>query len=530
MFQRRSSATSSTRSLSDTTNIESSTARKGKMKSHKINSTPTEFSSQTEGGFNSESDSDSVGDSSEDELNKKFDNFVEIGSGAMKIRRFSSSASSSNGITVAELSSGSTGGRGEFVLVERKSSGMNGIGMSGSGSSSPSFGFASLSTRLSLPAEETRKRLSWDGLRVAGWGRGNDENVDRESSSKKSAGASKTVRGTSKRRSKMNSKRKNSFKERDGVKNVTVQVNNEEVNRLSIDTIRYGFNPLSIAHFRWNLLPEVLLLYSGLLLGIYRLHSMSSTSSYSIISNFSLIISIFSLLIPFITLFRSPNSYSKLPFTDYRAYRNVILADDGLVTAICVPLLLSLACLWDVYETGIIEGKEIGLESIKPLTQVWIESGLKPVYKDSISQEFITNQMGIAIVVFQARYELMLITFLNTVILVIHLALAKTVFKIEALSKSNSKRFFSYMGLSSFISMTVFCILSLYDSQYDSFISPLEFGIASFIQQASFYIISRLARNGFTLGELSIMTTVGTTLCLEFWRLTRARVRNSLFN
>lgn len=36
--------------------------------------------------------------------------------------------------------------------------------------------------------------------------------------------------------------------------------------------------------------------------------------------------------------------------------------------------------------------------------------------------------------------------------------------------------------------------------------------------------MSRLARRGFTLGELNTMTIAGNALCLEFWRLSRARV------
>lgn len=55
-------------------------------------------------------------------------------------------------------------------------------------------------------------------------------------------------------------------------------------------------------------------------------------------------------------------------------------------------------------------------------------------------------------------------------------------------------------------------------------ISPLEAATTTLIQQASFYIVSRLARRGFTLGELNTMTIAGNALCLEFWRLTRARV------
>ena len=55
----------------------------------------------------------------------------------------------------------------------------------------------------------------------------------------------------------------------------------------------------------------------------------------------------------------------------------------------------------------------------------------------------------------------------------------------------------------------------------------MEAALATFIQQTCFYSISRLARKGFSLGELVLMTTAGNALSLEFWRLTRARV--SLF-
>lgn len=56
-------------------------------------------------------------------------------------------------------------------------------------------------------------------------------------------------------------------------------------------------------------------------------------------------------------------------------------------------------------------------------------------------------------------------------------------------------------------------------------ISPLEAAVSTYIQQSSFYITSRLARRGFTLGELNAMTAAGNALCLEFWRLSLARVR-----
>jgi hypothetical protein len=43
----------------------------------------------------------------------------------------------------------------------------------------------------------------------------------------------------------------------------------------------------------------------------------------------------------------------------------------------------------------------------------------------------------------------------------------------------------------------------------------------------SIYTVSRLVRRGFTLGELSLATGAGISLALEFWRLTKARVRFS---
>lgn len=85
------------------------------------------------------------------------------------------------------------------------------------------------------------------------------------------------------------------------------------------------------------------------------------------------------------------------------------------------------------------------------------------------------------------------------------------------------------MGYATWLELLCFTIridhtdILIYTGEFEN-VSVSEIAVASFIQQASFYLISRLARRGFSLGELSIMTTAGTALCLEFWRLTRARV------
>jgi hypothetical protein len=53
---------------------------------------------------------------------------------------------------------------------------------------------------------------------------------------------------------------------------------------------------------------------------------------------------------------------------------------------------------------------------------------------------------------------------------------------------------------------------------------PVEAGVSTYLYQMSLYSISRLVRRGFTLGELCIASSSGVALCLEFGRLTVARV------
>ena len=53
---------------------------------------------------------------------------------------------------------------------------------------------------------------------------------------------------------------------------------------------------------------------------------------------------------------------------------------------------------------------------------------------------------------------------------------------------------------------------------------PAELAASTFLYQMSMYSISRLVRRGFTLGELSIASASGISLCTEIGRVAYARL------
>lgn len=58
-------------------------------------------------------------------------------------------------------------------------------------------------------------------------------------------------------------------------------------------------------------------------------------------------------------------------------------------------------------------------------------------------------------------------------------------------------------------------------------LSTIDILIASLYHQFSMYVCVRLARKGFTLGELGIVSGFSSALFMEVVNLTRARVRSS---
>lgn len=300
---------------------------------------------------------------------------------------------------------------------------------------------------------------------------------------------------------------------------------------LTIDDIT--FNPFPLFHIRWHLLPEVTLLVSALVFALLRLRSMTANETFPEIPSLPFgWLFLYALVIPFIALFRRPNTYFKVPFTDERGYRDPLAADDGIACALVLPVLLSCATLWDTYSRGE-ASSQLGFDGIRPLVHVWEAHGihgLDHLRGLGFDPATLATPLASARALLAARHELVLLTALSSACLVFHLVLAKTVLRIEHLPKSNTKRFFGFMAVALVVSVAIWAGLGVWDWRREGGlpISPLEAGAASFIQQASFYIISRLARRGFTLGELNTMTGAGNALCLEFWRLSRSRVSDGL--
>ncbi|GAA5821323.1 hypothetical protein JCM10212_006779 [Sporobolomyces blumeae] len=296
---------------------------------------------------------------------------------------------------------------------------------------------------------------------------------------------------------------------------------------LTIDSLNSSYNPFSNFHIRTHLIFEVTILVLPLLFALYRLYTMTPTATFPQIPFVpfrSLLV--LALAVPFISLFRREGHYFKAPFTDERGYRDPKLADDGVAAALVLPILLATAVWWETYSNADGAGGGVGLEGIRSLVEVWEANGIRASSVASdVDLSLLASPLEGARALFHARHQLVLLTCLNAICLLVHLVLARTVFRIESLPKNNTKRFFGFMAVALGVSTAIWGAFTTWNWLIDGklAISPLEAAVSTYIQQSSFYIVSRLARRGFTLGELNTMTAAGNALCLEFWRLTRAR-------
>ncbi|BGP46622.1 dolichol kinase [Rhodotorula kratochvilovae] len=300
---------------------------------------------------------------------------------------------------------------------------------------------------------------------------------------------------------------------------------------LTLDSIRPGWtSPFPLYHIRTSLVFEVVILLIPLLFALFRLYTMVPTAVFPTIPGlpFAALL-LFTLAVPFIALFRREEHYFKAPFTDERGYRDSKSADDGVAAALTLPVLLACAVWYDTYATADGMGRGVGLEGVRSLVDVWEANGVtaasSPRLAASFDPSILTAPLERARALFHARYELVLLTALNAACLLLHLALARTLFRIERLPRSNTKRFFGFMAVATTLSAGIWAVFAFFDWLVVGGlpIHPLEAAVTTHIQQSSFYLVSRLARRGFTLGELNTMTAAGNALCLEFWRLSWAR-------
>lgn len=380
------------------------------------------------------------------------------------------------------------------------------------------------------PEALSDRRLSWDGLRTGTWGSALFDALEAHAPKRRASPAPRPLRPARAR----------------PLRPSEPPIPRAPTPPLTIDDIAASsFNPFPLFHIRTHLVPEVFLLVTAFLFALGRLYTISPSATHPSIFPLPLAsLAFLALATPFIAIFRRPDAYFKAPFTDERGYRDPSAADDGIAAAIILPLLLATACYWDTYSSASGGGAAVGLGGIRPFGDIWESSGIHAKSKlGSFDPATLSTPFALARGLLQARHELVLLTSLNAVVLLLHLALSRTLLRIEKLPKNNTKRFFGFMGVSGGISVFVYAGLTIWDwaakgalwlvgeeveltTTADGLpLSPLEAGVSTFIQQSSFYIVSRLARRGFTLGELNTMTVAGNALCLEFWRLSRSRVR-----
>lgn len=301
--------------------------------------------------------------------------------------------------------------------------------------------------RSSSGADDTKS--SWDGLRKGAWGIALLEALDHASSTPASTSTSPATKRPFKS-SRLTARSRPSTR--------PLEVPRDTTPPLSIHSLHSSLNPFPYFNIRWQLLFEVILLVSALLFALYRLYSISPTELFPNIPNLPYsAITVLTLSVPFIALLRKNDSSFQVPFTDARGYRDPTSADDGVASAIVLPLLLGTSCLWDAYAGVGSSGETQGLEGIRTLVEIW-DSQLP------LADRLEADLSKTAQVLFFARYQLVLFIFINSLILLLHLILARTFLRIERLPTSNTKRFFGFAALAGSISSLIWIGLQAWES------------------------------------------------------------------
>ena len=234
---------------------------------------------------------------------------------------------------------------------------------------------------------------------------------------------------------------------------------------LTMDSLNSSYNPFSLFHIRTHLIFEVVILLVPFLFAIYRLYTMIPTAlfpSVPFIPFRSLLL--LAVSVPFIALFRRDSHYFQAPFTDERGYRDPKQADDGVAAALTLPILLASAVWWDTYSNADDTGGGMGFEGVRSLIEVWEAHGVHAINSTNpIDLSILNSPIERARALFTSRHQLVLLTSLNAVCLLIHLVMSRTVFQIEKLPKSNTKRFFGFMGVAAGVSTTIWILFTVWD-------------------------------------------------------------------
>ncbi|KAI9616182.1 hypothetical protein KEM48_005441 [Puccinia striiformis f. sp. tritici PST-130] len=188
------------------------------------------------------------------------------------------------------------------------------------------------------------------------------------------------------------------------------------------------------------------------------------------------------------------HSYARVPFTDQRGYRDSRIADDGLVLAIGIPLILA--------STLYLTSSSTTTTTTIHLMQIWNRSP-KLIHNEqllSYTQSDYLNSLC------SARLDLLGFTILNLYSLLLDISST-----IKSLLVS--------------IIFSVALSMGWWGTAISQSMTPFECLFSVFTFQSCNYLTTRLARNGFTLAESSIFSSTGVALMIEVIRLTSARLR-----
>ncbi|KNE98632.1 hypothetical protein PSTG_08183 [Puccinia striiformis f. sp. tritici PST-78] len=212
------------------------------------------------------------------------------------------------------------------------------------------------------------------------------------------------------------------------------------------------------------------------------------------------------------------HSYARVPFTDQRGYRDSRIADDGLVLAIGIPLILA--------STLYLTSSSTTTTTTIHLMQIWNRSP-KLIHNEqllSYTQSDYLNSLC------SARLDLLGFTILNLYSLLLDISLSvlseKYYYRIN-----NSVRLVGSTIKSLLVSIIFSVALSMgwWGTAISQSMTPFECLFSVFTFQSCNYLTTRLARNGFTLAESSIFSSTGVALMIEVIRLTSARLRYSAY-
>lgn len=218
-------------------------------------------------------------------------------------------------------------------------------------------------------------------------------------------------------------------------------------------------------------------------------------------------------------LLRSPDTFGSIWATDARNYRTC--SDDGAMSGLLLGPLLAVTCLF------------AALEDPKPSKRM-LASGdplVFPPWRVEGPQDILGSRRSVPHPRLSAmalsRCDLVSLQTLTSTTLLAHLLATTWIKRPHEFPASNWRRLWSFIKFSTLLSALLAIVRELaasYGVPLWTDISRVELFTTAQFYQSNLYVISRLARRSFTLGELAIVSTVGVTLSVETLNLTAAKL------